>query len=433
MAEQLIIPEKLKIGFNEREDTYTGLLGFITYELPNGTNKHKKSWDNWILKDLGVKEFENVPHEGFIINRRKGGGGRWSYDEREPKVRVWDSRDFEIEITIENMLDILAICGSYPGKGLDGKFVYAYEGNRLKLLPVNSEDYRNSAEYTELNKMAIDSKDLIPGALYISKSQNKMIYLGYYPWIELYSEWQDEVSIKNEHVFFKIDESIINDDITSSERKIEELKKTGVQEEDVEFEFSNFIAMKTKDLAKCLDPTLSPNYSTLIERLEKTGKIFTRSFVDIKPISCKIFGFYKKYARNYDIYEGSDNRGYGGKDLCWIKKDENTYEGVIFSYTFKEEGKRNNYRCDIFSPIGINILYKKKLIITDEGATMKNCSKIDKNIYLPADLQDKEYFDIKLNTTKWITANYLANIIRGYGRVSNMAANIERYGLKAIK
>ena len=31
MKSNIYIPKKIKVGFNEREDTYTGLLGYVIY------------------------------------------------------------------------------------------------------------------------------------------------------------------------------------------------------------------------------------------------------------------------------------------------------------------------------------------------------------------------------------------------------------------
>jgi hypothetical protein len=45
--------------------------------------------------------------------------------------RVYDPRGFEFEISIPNLLYILQECTSTKGKGLDGEFVYAWDGKDL--------------------------------------------------------------------------------------------------------------------------------------------------------------------------------------------------------------------------------------------------------------------------------------------------------------
>jgi hypothetical protein len=51
-------------------------------------------------------------------------------------VRVYDPRNFEFEISVANLLYILEETSSLKGKGLEGEFVYAWEGKELVLLPV---------------------------------------------------------------------------------------------------------------------------------------------------------------------------------------------------------------------------------------------------------------------------------------------------------
>jgi hypothetical protein len=364
MQEQLHIPAKLKVGMQKRSDTYSGILGFITYEMPDGLNKHKKSWDNWRDDSLGIKEFDNSPTEGFVFNKREGGGGRWSYDEREAKIRVWDPRGFEFEITIENMLDILAQCGSYPGKGLEGEFVYGYDNLRLSLIPIKSEIYKKSMVFTNLNAKSIEAKDLIIGATYVSKQVKNYIYLGHVQWADM-SSWSSEASISKQHIF-------------------------------CDTKSNSLTTLLVKDVATCLDTTPVQNIADLITKMESSGHYFTLDKVKID----KIVPCLDEFKKEINLYSGNYHYigGYNA-DIFWIKKDETTYEGVKMMFTFPEGANRSYYGYRTSKPNGIKLVYQKKIVITADGVEVKKSSKQDKKIYQPDELKAKEFFDIKLDSS----------------------------------
>lgn len=122
-------------------------------------------------------EFDNVPTEGFVLNK-KAGGGRYSWNPRQTYCRVYDPRGWEFEITIPNLLFILECSNSMKGKGIEGEFVYSWDGKDLVLLPCNSENFQSSKQFTELQKGKVSSKDLKVGSTYIDKSGNNILYLG---------------------------------------------------------------------------------------------------------------------------------------------------------------------------------------------------------------------------------------------------------------
>lgn len=178
--ERLNIPQTLKVGFNERGDTYTGKLAYVTYVNTKGEIAKQASWNGWRNKNIDVETYDNEPMEGFVLNRHAGGyKSGWNF--RQSKCRVYDPRGFEFEITIENLLFILQECTSTKGKGLEGKFVYAWSGPDLVLLPVDSEDYRASTELIN-KKEKITIKDLKIGAAYKGKEDDYLIYIGKLEW-----------------------------------------------------------------------------------------------------------------------------------------------------------------------------------------------------------------------------------------------------------
>lgn len=178
--ERLNIPETLKVGFNNRPDTYSGKLAYVTYINKKGDIAKEASWNGWIDKRIEVETYENKPIEGFVLNKRAGGyKSGWNF--RQTKCRVYDPRGFEVEISVENLLYILQECTSSKGKGLEGEFVYAWSGTELILLPVCSEDYKASTELMKRQE-DITLKSLKVGAAYKGSAVDYLIYIGKMEW-----------------------------------------------------------------------------------------------------------------------------------------------------------------------------------------------------------------------------------------------------------
>lgn len=178
--ERLNIPQTLKVGFQKRGNTYSGKLAYVTYINKKNEIAKQTSWDGWRSKDIDVETYDNVPTEGFVLNRRAGGyKSGWNF--RQTYCRVYDPRGFEVEISMENLLYILQECTSTKGKGLEGTFVYAWEGPTLILLPAESEDYKASTELQNKQEK-ITIKDLKVGASYKGKERNYLIYIGKMEW-----------------------------------------------------------------------------------------------------------------------------------------------------------------------------------------------------------------------------------------------------------
>lgn len=174
---QLFIPDKIKVGYQTRGDTYTGKLAYVIYFDKQGVLRKETSWNSWCDKKLKSNEYENKPLEGFVLNRHGGGhGGGWH--SRSAFIRIWDPRDFEFEISPENLLFILREGGCSPGKGLEGKFVYSWQKDKLVLLPASSEDYRASTAFTQLQGQTVKAKDLEEGAVYATKLNEHLTYIG---------------------------------------------------------------------------------------------------------------------------------------------------------------------------------------------------------------------------------------------------------------
>lgn len=170
MKSNIFIPKTINIGYQNREGTYTGKLAYIIYYDEKGKLRKETSWNGWRDQDIPNEEFENVPTEGFVLNKKVGDCST-GWDHRQAYCRVYDPRNFEFEITIENLLYILENTNSIKGKGLEGEFVYGWSGKDLILIPVESPDYKEIQEYNSIvyRNESIKAKDLIIGATYLTK------------------------------------------------------------------------------------------------------------------------------------------------------------------------------------------------------------------------------------------------------------------------
>lgn len=176
MNNNLFLPKKIKIGYQKRSDTYTKKLAYVTYYDNDGVLRKEKSWDSWRDKNLKPDDFENIPTEGFVLNKRVGGHG---WDDRQAYIRVYDPRGFEFEITLENLLFILEHNSCIKGKGLEGEYIYVWNHTELFLMPTNADIYKDIIEYNDKLRKAtvVDVKDLQIGYTYLTKKNEKYVYL----------------------------------------------------------------------------------------------------------------------------------------------------------------------------------------------------------------------------------------------------------------
>ena len=177
----IFIPTRINVGYQERKDTYTGKLAYIIYYDERGKLRKETSWQNWRDKNIPNNEYENVPTEGFVLNKKVGGyKSDWNF--RQTYSRIYDPRGFEFEITIENLLWILECCSSIKGKGLEGEFVYGFAGKDLILVPVDSPDYQKFIAQSKAiqDNLFVKGSELVVGATYKSRDDTEYIYLGRY-------------------------------------------------------------------------------------------------------------------------------------------------------------------------------------------------------------------------------------------------------------
>lgn len=177
----IFVAPKIKVGFQNRSDTFTGQLAYIIYYDEKGKIRKEKSWEGWRDKTIDPKEFENIPTEGFTINKDiKRYSGEW-FSSTRTMIRVHDPRGFEFEVTTENLIGILMHTDCLR-RGLIGQFVYAWMGTELVLLPINSEEYKNAVKYTSGLTKKVSAKSLVPGISYKTKREGDVIYIGKMNW-----------------------------------------------------------------------------------------------------------------------------------------------------------------------------------------------------------------------------------------------------------
>jgi len=209
---KLMIPNKIHVGFNKRNDTYTGMLGYVIYTDAKGVRRKETSWNSWKDDKIETQDFDNVPTSGFVLNKKVGGGRGW--DGRATYTRIYDPRNFEFEITIPNLLFILEECSSIKGKGLEGEFVYAWDKADLVLLPVTSQEYKLSSGHTALQTQIVTKDKMKEGYTYLNKDGHKVLYLGRHIYNERCADHLNDsvdytyyVKSKKKHIFVDLDDN----------------------------------------------------------------------------------------------------------------------------------------------------------------------------------------------------------------------------------
>lgn len=178
----MFFPNKIKVGYQSRNDTYSGKLAYVIYYDNKNILRKEKSFESWRDQKFEPNEFNNEPTSGFVLNK-KVGGGRSGWDSRNTYIRVYDPRGFEFEISVPNLVMILENTDCIAGKGLEGDFVYGWSGTELVLTPVNSPDYvdhiSTSSKTIITDSTKLTAKSLIVGKTYISTNgTSENVYLG---------------------------------------------------------------------------------------------------------------------------------------------------------------------------------------------------------------------------------------------------------------
>lgn len=191
MAATLFIPTKIRVGFQQRQDTYTGKLAYIIYYDEKGKIRKERSWDGWRNEKIEAIEFDNEPRNGFLFNKGiKRDGYHWGSG--RSVIRVYDPRDFEFEIDVDNLIGIL-MHSDVSKRDIVEECVFAWTGGNLVLLPTNSQDYTDSLVYTAKQSLKVSARDLVPGRRYTQKKHGEILqYVGRYEWYEWKQTYPDD-------------------------------------------------------------------------------------------------------------------------------------------------------------------------------------------------------------------------------------------------
>lgn len=172
----ILIPEQITAGFKEQDANKK--LAFLVYTNEKKELSQPKAWEKWRDKKIEPLNFNNEPTSGFVIDKTVG-GYRTRFAYRGESVRVYDQRGFEIEITVNNLLNILRMYDCKAGGEIQGEFVYAWDGFQLILMPTIAEDYKEIKEFTELKlqNKKFKKADLVENTVYRTKKNELVLFL----------------------------------------------------------------------------------------------------------------------------------------------------------------------------------------------------------------------------------------------------------------
>lgn len=174
---KIFIPKKLKVGFVKRDDTYTNKLGYVIYYDAKGKLRKEDSFNGWVDKTIPFLELDNTPQSGFVFNR--GVSRHSSFNYTTAKIRVYDNRDFEFEITIGNMVEIMKH-SNISHQEIEEKCVFGWDGKDHILIPVNSDIYKNAVSFTNKIENPLNVRTFIPGQTFKNRNGEEWVYLGEY-------------------------------------------------------------------------------------------------------------------------------------------------------------------------------------------------------------------------------------------------------------
>ena len=202
--ENIYLPETIKVGYQKRGGTYNGKLAYIIYIDEKGKVRKETSWNSWRDEKIEPNDFKNEPTEGFVLNKKVGGYSS-GWDHRQTYTRVFDPRGFEFEITVENLLYILENCSCIKGKGLEGQFVYGWQGTELILVPCASPDYEKLSSFSkqvqEYKQTKVKAKELIFGAVYRNKQNEDLVYMER---MDEYCTWYGKIQNPKRYFFYNL-------------------------------------------------------------------------------------------------------------------------------------------------------------------------------------------------------------------------------------
>lgn len=322
MQEKLFIPKKIKVGFQHRNDTYTKRLAYIIYYDEKGKLRKQTSWEGWRDKNIPSKEFENTPHSGFVINKDVQRSSEWFGSGRN-MIRIYDDRGMEFEITCDNLMFILMSTDCLK-RGLQGEFVYAWQGKELILLPTDCEEYKVSKMFTELKSKKISKKDLIPGCSYKHKQMEDLIYLGKFDY-NTFDSHRKIANCDNLYIFINNKNNFV---------PIKSLSVIAQQNTDIPV--SNYAELmdlyNQSEFSSPIVNIISEKHSVNMENFDKSYYVY--SFEKINNNTFKKLCFYKKMRYNYSPEPNQILEGFYINEQETVVFDKNNLRSSQPNYTY---------------------------------------------------------------------------------------------------
>lgn len=193
----LFIPKKLRVGFKKRpKETADGYISYVIYFDEKNKIRKEKSFLNWCDNDIPKMDLENTEITGFrILTSIKR--NPYHFGDATEKVRIYDPRGFEFEITMSNLI-FLFDHGNLIDLEYKGKCVYSWNKGDLVLLPVNSIAYKKNTEKLELIHNKIKESEMVVGGSYsLKRSNEELIYLGKYFYLKSYHYCKNKEELVN--------------------------------------------------------------------------------------------------------------------------------------------------------------------------------------------------------------------------------------------
>lgn len=348
MKNNIFIPKTINVGYQNRDDTYTGKLAYVIYYDEKGKLRKETSWNSWRNKDIPNDEFENVPTEGFVLNK-KAGDYSTGWDHRYAYCRVYDPRGFEFEITIENLLYILENATCIPGKGLQGEFVYGWDGTDLVLMPVVAPDYKQIAAYNKIvhNNESIKTRDLLLGATYLTKENTEWIYMGRFETYGYgYKFVQDgKIMITKRYSDLPIEGSYMGCKVIPH-KSINNLPYGKMHWFAIlyndKYVFEQFKSVPKNKLISCVDDKCTSKYSEIYDEMESSYQFSPIDDSKDKIINIPFEDFYAKAVHTY-VYD-DETRKYVNVQFMANANGEYTKYEMRTPYRSEDNGKYTVYK-----------------------------------------------------------------------------------------
>jgi len=334
---ELFIPKRIKVGYQKRNGTYTGQLAYVIYYDNKGVLRKETSWKSWRDEKIPEQEFDNLPQDGFCLNKDVKRFNWSHFGSNRSYIRIYDPRQIEFEITPENLIGILTETDCLK-RGLEGKFVYAWKGTELVILPCNSEEYQKAVIYTERQDQNISAKELKLGCSYTTKKGEEVIYLGRFYWFEYNLYGEKRFIISKQYVFSYP---------AKDQDKISFFKKSDVK----------FLA-----LLNSTDPVI--NYAELIDKWNADPRSSSINGWEFEPETASmedVFG--KDKPKDYPYLNRADfTDKIGDKIIFWSIRSYKNKEQI--SYCIEDRGSLNTktmqYTYGHYSP-QFNYLTKENI------------------------------------------------------------------------